>query len=94
MVKKEQSKTDTSKAALQTKTGVPQVRGLANVGLGTSRKVDGIIDAIVHDMALDLIEPDKSRLLLSAVGKKLTLENMKIKAGFYRDKANQGFLSA
>lgn len=76
------------------------VGNLAGKGIGTETAMSNLLDAIVNDLVEDKADYEKTRYLLSAAGKKLALENIKIRAGFYkRDKgsggnAGGGFLGA
>jgi len=58
--------------------------------------MDNLLDAIVNDLNADAADYEKTRYLLSAIGKKLAKENIKIRAGFYKgERAKTGlFLSA
>lgn len=67
------------------------VSSLAGKGITTETAMSNLIDAIVNDLTEDKADYEKTRYLLSAVGKKLALENIKIRAGFYKgDRAKTG----
>lgn len=73
-----------------------QLSSLAGKGLGTEAAMDNLLDAIVNDLTTDAADYEKTRYLLSAIGKKLAKENIKIRAGFYKgERAKTGlFLGA
>jgi hypothetical protein len=92
MAKTKQAETERSKAI----TKPSQTSSLAGRGLGSETAMDNLLDAIVNDLSADVADYEKTRYLLSAIGKKLAKENIKIRAGFYKgERAKTGlFLGA
>lgn len=64
-------------------------------GLQTESSVDQAISAIFDDLAAGSYNQEQTKLMLSALGKKLNLESLKIRAGYYKTLTgkSQGFFS-
>lgn len=84
MAKTSKDKTETSKISIEKQNGTPRTRSLAGEGISSEAKVDRALDAIFNDLADDRADFEKTRYMLSAIGKKLAMENMKIRAGLYK----------
>lgn len=63
----------------------PRVVALAAAGIRTEPQVDEAISAVWSDLADGRAQFEQSRLLLSSIGKKLNLENLKVRAGLYKN---------
>jgi len=83
MATKKQEKAQKNTGLVQG-TQIPRTRALAGNGIGSEERVDRALDAIFDDLADDRADFEKTRYMLSAIGKKLSMENMKIRAGFYK----------
>lgn len=92
MAKKESAEVKDSTAVAKS----TQTSNLAGKGIGSESAMDNLLDAIVNDLNADVADYEKTRYLLSAIGKKLAKENIKIRAGFYKgERAKTGmFLGA
>lgn len=92
MADTKQHKTQESKTVVKSS----QISGLVGKGIGSEAAMDNLLDAIVNDLNADVADYEKTRYLLSAIGKKLAKENIKIRAGFYKgERAKTGlFLGA
>lgn len=84
MGKTNKSKAGASQTAITKQNGIPRTRGLAGKGISTEAAVDAALNAIFDDLADDRADFEKTRYMLSAIGKKMNMENMKIRAGLYK----------
>lgn len=70
---------------------VPRTRAIADRGIRTEENLDLAVSGIFSDLADGRADYEQTRLMLSAIGKKLNLENLKVRAGVYKQPGVKSF---
>lgn len=83
--------TQQNSQAIKKSKPVTRTQALASRGIRRHEDLDIANSAVFSDVADGRADFEATRLMLSAIGKKIALENLKVRAGFYKDLGEKGF---
>jgi hypothetical protein len=88
--KKTETIAKTNAGTTQSTNGGP-IRVATAGGILTKDQIDVVLSAIAIELGSGTADHNQVRLILSAVGRKITMENLAVRAGIYKSGAKPSF---